>query len=146
MQDRPDLKELIESVRRFLEEEVVPAVADQRLRFRARVAANVLAVAARERELEETLLQEEMRRLAEVLAPDGGVAAGHGAAVSTADLRREVEALNGELARRIREGTIAAGPGSPAWEHVRKTAAEKLLVANPAWLERRRGRLPERGK
>jgi len=136
MQDRPDLKELIESVRRFLEEEVIPVAGDPRLRFRARVAANVLAVAARERELEETLLREERRRLAEVLATGDAAAVGPEAPVSAADLRREVEALNGELARRIRAGTIAAGPGSPAWEHVRKTAAEKLLVANPARLRR----------
>ena len=135
MQDRPDLKELIESVRRFLEEEVIPVAGDPRLRFRARVAANVLAVAARERELEETLLREERRRLAEVLAT-GDAAVGPEAPVSAADLRREVEALNGELARRIRTGAIAAGPGSPAWEHIRKTAAEKLLVANPARLRR----------
>jgi hypothetical protein len=136
MQDRPDLKELIESVRRFLEEEVVPVAEDPRLRFRALVAANVLAVAARERELEETLLREELRRLAEVVAPGTPAAAGSEEAVSTADLRRQVESLNGELVRRIRAGTIAAGPGSPVWEHVRKTAAEKLLVANPARLRR----------
>ena len=136
MQDRPDLKELIESVRRFLEEEVIPVAGDPRLRFRARVAANVLAVAARERELEETLLREERRRLAVVLATGDAAASGPEPPVSAADLRREVEALNGELARRIRAGTIAAGPGSPAWEHVRKTAAEKLLVANPARLRR----------
>src|SRR5688572_25649667 len=105
MQDRPDLKELIESVRRFLEEEVIPVAGDPRLRFRARVAANVLAVVAREREFEETLLREEKRRLAEVLATADAAAVGPEAPVSAADLRREVEALNGELARRIRAGS-----------------------------------------
>ncbi len=129
MQDRPDLAELIDSVRRFLDSEVVPTVSDQRLRFRARVAANVLAVASRERAMEAELLQEELRRLEGLL--------GKGAADGTGgDPRAEVDALNTELARRIRSGAIAAEPGSAVWEHLRKTAVEKLRVANPGYLKR----------
>jgi hypothetical protein len=139
MQDPPDLKGLIDSARRFLEEEIVPAVGDPRLRFRARVAANVLAVAARERELEEGLLLEERRRLAGVLGREGALAGGPEAARRPlADLRSEVEEWNAELARRIRAGAIDAAPGSPAWKHLKAAAVEKLQVASPACLERKK--------
>ena len=145
MQDRPDLKELIDSVRRFLEEEIVPAVGDQRLRFRARVAANVLAVAARERQLEEGLLMDERRRLVSLLTAASVPAVGpEGAPRPFAGLRREVEELNGELVRRIRTGAIDAAPGSLAWKHVREVAIEKLRIANPAHLERREKNRPLR--
>lgn len=50
MPDRPNAAELIESVFEFLAGEVLPAVDDQRLRFRTRVAMNALAIARRELE------------------------------------------------------------------------------------------------
>lgn len=51
--DRPTAAELVEATREFLEREVLPAVDDDRLRFRARVAVNALAIAQRELESEE---------------------------------------------------------------------------------------------
>ena len=48
--DRPTTGELLESVREWLEREVIPAT-DGRLRFHARVAANVLGIVERELEL-----------------------------------------------------------------------------------------------
>ena len=47
-QDRPHAGELLEAVWEFLAEEVLPAVQDDRLRFRIRVAMNALAIARRE--------------------------------------------------------------------------------------------------
>src|SRR5947208_3263750 len=47
MQDRPDVRELLDAVRGFLEEDVVPALEGPR-QFHARVAANVLAIVGRE--------------------------------------------------------------------------------------------------
>jgi Domain of unknown function (DUF6285) len=46
--DRPTSAELVEAVREFLEEEVLPEFDDRRLRFRTLVATNALAIAARE--------------------------------------------------------------------------------------------------
>jgi hypothetical protein len=46
--DRPTAAELAEAVREFLEQEILPALEDDRLRFRTRVAANALAIACRE--------------------------------------------------------------------------------------------------
>lgn len=48
MHDRPDVAELLEAVREFLANEVAPAMSDQRLKFRALIAANVLSVAERQ--------------------------------------------------------------------------------------------------
>jgi len=119
MQDRPDLGELLESVKRFLEEEIVAATDDQRIRFRARVAANLLSIAGRELSLDPQLDGAERTRLEGLLGRAGSASE-----------------LNEELVRRIRAGEIDAGPGTPVWDHVRKTAVEKLRIANPAYLKR----------
>jgi Domain of unknown function (DUF6285) len=46
--DRPTPRELVEAVREFVERELLPTLADRRLRFRALVALNALGIAARE--------------------------------------------------------------------------------------------------
>ncbi|HVR72788.1 MAG TPA: DUF6285 domain-containing protein [Planctomycetota bacterium] len=127
MQDIPGLDDLLESARRCIEEELVPALEDPRLRFRARVAANVLGIALRERKLEPGLIALEVKRLEDLLGSP---------APPDTDSRRLALALNDILVRRIRAGTIDATPGSPLWRHLRLTAVEKLLVANPAHLRR----------
>jgi hypothetical protein len=137
MQDPPSLVELLESVRHFLEKEAAPAAADARARFRTLVAANVLAVAAREAAGEDALLEEESRRLELLLGPAAATpGAGEGEGGTGGALRARVQAANDLLARRIRAGEIDAGPGSPVWEHLRQTVLEKLRVANPGYLER----------
>jgi hypothetical protein len=54
--DRPTAPELVEAAREFLEREILPALADPRLRFRTLVAVNALGIA--QRELESTLQDE----------------------------------------------------------------------------------------
>jgi hypothetical protein len=46
--DRPTAQELAESVREFLESEILPVVDDHRLRFRTLVAMNALGMVERE--------------------------------------------------------------------------------------------------
>lgn len=132
MQDRPDLAELLDSVRLFLEDEVVPAVGDARLKFRARVAAHVLSVAARERRREGPLLEAESRRLEAILGAIEQVSP-----ESRGNLQSRIESLNRTLAQSIRNGTLDASPGTEVWEHLRLTALEKLQIANPAKLRSR---------
>jgi len=48
VRDRPTASELVEATREFLEQEVLPMLADRRLRFRALVAINALGIAQRE--------------------------------------------------------------------------------------------------
>ena len=52
MSDRPTAAELVEATREFLEREVLPTLADQRLRFRTLVAINALDIVQRELESE----------------------------------------------------------------------------------------------
>lgn len=131
MQDRPDARELLEAVRSFLEEQVVPVLEGTR-QFHARVAANVLAIVAREIADEDEILRGEWRQLVALLKPPAveppqGVAA----------LRAEVRELNATLADRIRQGDADEG----SWRaevvaHLRATAAARLAIANPKYAPR----------
>lgn len=66
MSDRPTAAELVEATREFLEREVLPAAADERLRFRTHVAINALGIAQRELESaeEDVLSRDEAAELA----------------------------------------------------------------------------------
>ena len=126
MQDRPTVRELLEAVRRFLEDDVVAAL-DGPARFHARVAANVLAIVGREVEDEESLLVGEWTRLATLLGrasdalPERLVA-----------LRAAVAEMTDALCARIRRGDADASPFREAVRAaVEASVAEKLAVANP---------------
>ena len=64
MQDRPTLPELLDAVRGFISDEVLPTLHDHRLRFRSLVAANLLDMMRRELALEPGILRREHERLA----------------------------------------------------------------------------------
>jgi hypothetical protein len=77
--DRPTPEELVEAVREFLEQEILPELDDHRLRFRTLVAMNALGIAAREFSTEDDWPTEaEQRALAEQIragkAPEGALA------------------------------------------------------------------------
>ncbi len=132
MQDRPRLDELIASVAAFLGDEIVPATRDPRLRFRARVAANVLVIALRELERGEELTRREYERL-QALAPEAEVEK------DRSRITARVAALTAKLAEEIREGQRQVEPGDAVWRHVRASVEEKLEIANPGHLKRTRG-------
>jgi hypothetical protein len=65
MPDRPTAPELIEAVTEFLSNEVLPAAADHRQKFRTLVALNALGIAYRELQSDEPGMDEdELRELA----------------------------------------------------------------------------------
>ena len=66
MTDRPTAAELVEATREYLEAEILPALDDQRLRFRTLVAINALGIAQRDLESteEDVLSPEEAAELA----------------------------------------------------------------------------------
>ena|SRR5438309_1289872 len=65
MSERPTPAELVAAARDFLEQELLPTLEDERLRFRTRVAANALAIACRELDSAPGLLgADELRDLA----------------------------------------------------------------------------------
>jgi hypothetical protein len=123
--DRPTAVELLRAVERFLEREVVPRLDGPR-RFHARVAANAVAIVAREIETEEAQLAAEWERLRELLGFAEEPPAGREA------LRAALRAHGEALALRIRRGDADAGP----WRarlvaHLRRTVADKLEVSKP---------------
>jgi hypothetical protein len=108
--DRPTMAELLEAVRGWVEDDVRPGT-EGRLSFHARVAANALRTLERELTHEPGLSEAHHERLA---------ALGCGS--------------DAELAARIRAGEL-----DDRADEVRALVAgsvhDKLLVANPGWLE-----------
>jgi len=123
MADRPGPAELAEAVREFLESEVLPTVEDSRLRFRVLVAANALAIAQRDLESGEKLVEEEIALLQDLVGPLSASSSGE----------RRIS-LNQELARRVRRGDVPNG----TLQTLRRIAELKLRTASPRYLERRR--------
>lgn len=131
MQDRPTAAELLDATRDFVQGEVAAAVEERRLRFRALIAANLLAIVEREEALGHGQLAAEQVRLMELL--------GHRRPTDpvprSEQLGAEVAALSAELCRRIRSGEFdTPGRFEPALAHCRSTVEEKLAIANPKYL------------
>ncbi|MBV9455177.1 MAG: hypothetical protein JOZ19_13845 [Rubrobacter sp.] len=126
MQDRPSADELVRAVREFLEAEILPDLDDPRARFRTRVAMNALNILERELEQEETLLREELARLAALLGEDPATPD------SLEKLKARVIELNRDLAQSIRQGEVPEG----TLERLKQTVTDKLKVASPRYLER----------
>lgn len=114
MHDRPTAAELIESVREYLERDVMTG--EGRVAFHARVASKVLAMVERELTLGPTQYAEEHQRLTAVLGSDAPV--------------RE---LGVELARRIRAGELD-DRADEVLAVVRASVRSKLAVSNPDYL------------
>ena len=111
--DPPSVAQLVEAVREWLENQVMPSVSGA-MQFNARVAANVLAIV--EREL--------------ALGPEQDEA-------HTAGLRALGCADDAELASKIREGLFTQGDGNvrdDVEKFVFDSVVAKLRVANPRYL------------
>ena len=115
LQDRPTAAELLEAIREFLEQDVMPAV-EGRLRFHSRVAVNALGMLEREVRLGAELDAAERARLGALLGHDADVAK-----------------LTTELAARIREGSLDDRRDDVV-AAVRESVRAKLLVSNPDYL------------
>jgi hypothetical protein len=123
--DRPDAGELLRAVERFLESDVVPAL-DGVHRFHARVAANVVAIVARELETEELHLRSEWEGLCRLL--DDASPLPEMRSAQRAGLSRR----NEELVRRIRAGAADQGPWREAvLSHLERVVSQKLDVSHP---------------
>jgi len=107
--DAPSARELIESVREWIERDVAPAVSG-RLQFHSRVAVNVLAMV--ERELEAGPVQAEAH-------------AARLAALGTGS--------DAELAARIRAGAFD-GRLAEVLDTLEPSIRDKVSVANPRYL------------
>lgn len=130
MFDHPTAAELIAAARLQLEQQVIPSIAEPRLRFQTLVAANVLAIVERELAAGEALLAGAWRRMADLEGSDAEQPAGQA-------LRAAVAAQVRRLCQDIRAGSYDDGPARQALlAHLRRTAEGELAVANPRFLER----------
>ena len=133
MYDHPTAAELIAAARMQLEQQVIPSIAEPRLRFQTLVAANVLAIVERELLEGEAYLATAWQRAASLLGDNAHPPAG-------AALRAAVAMQARQLCEDIRAGQYDEKPHEKALlAHLRRCAEEELLVANPRFLKRLRG-------
>lgn len=112
--DQPSAHELVTAVREFIEKHAMPEL-QGRTAFHARVAANALAIVARELERSGAAAAEERERLRVLLGREGAL-----------------DAQNRELCRRIRAGTISAEAPELA-AHLIATTLAKVAVDQPTY-------------
>jgi len=114
MMDQPSAAELIVAVREFLEKHALPQLSG-RTAFHGRVAANALAIVARELEKGPEAADAERQRLVALLGQDG-----------------TLEQLNRELCRRIRAGLLPPlDPGLA--RHLVATTLAKVEIDQPGY-------------
>ena len=119
MYDPPTLAELVGAVREFIEEQAMPNL-EGRDAFHARVAANALAIVARQLELGPEAEASEHERLLALLGSEGSL-----------------DELNRELCRRIRSGDLAI-ENPDLLDHLRRTTLDKVAVDQPKYSGYRR--------
>lgn len=126
MQDRPTTREMVEAAREFFERELLPTIADPRLRFRTLVALNALGIAEREMFAGDVFVDEELGGLRALLGRSGPLPEARAAKEA------EAWALRGELAALIREGRAPEGTGA----FLKTSMAHKLAIASPRFTSR----------
>ncbi len=114
MMDQPSMLELVAAVRDFLEQRAMPELKGHTA-FHARVAANALAIVARELEQGAAATTAERDRLARLLGHDG-----------------DMTALNRELCAAIRGGRIGLDTPGLA-DHLAQTTRDKLAIDQPGY-------------
>jgi len=120
LHDRPTLAELLAAVRSYISDEIAAKSDDRRARFRALIAANVLAIAERELANAPEDARIEDQRLRALGYGDGD-----------ADTRRR------QISLEIRAGGFDAPDRfGLALEYAREMVVRKLAVANPRYLAR----------
>ncbi len=117
MQDRPTAQELLEAVGEFLEQDVMPL--GGRVGFHGRVARNVVEIVRRELDLGPEADAAERTGLVELLGDDAP---------------EDLHEANAELARLIRAGSLD-DRREEVLAHLRRTAIDKLRIANPRELD-----------
>jgi len=137
--DRPTALELLRAVGDFLEQDLLPAITDRRLRYRILIAGSALRMAERELPDEDQRLRAELAALGDLLdlprAP---------APEDTSALRRCVLEANRELCDRIRGGLADQGPWRERLlRHLEAMVEDKLRITNPRELDALRAEAAE---
>lgn len=113
MMDQPSAVELVKAVQAFLETRAIPELKGHTA-FHARVAANALAIVARQLEQGPESDAAELGRLRTMLGRTDG----------------DLDALNRDLCRRIRSGGVDVDDPALA-AHLRETTVAKVRIDQP---------------
>ncbi len=124
MQDSPTKEALLLAIARFLEREVRPLMTDPRVNFRLLVASSLAQMVALECDGEDSQDAAEAGRLAALLGEEMPPA-------GRAERRAWLRASNERLAADLRVGRLEGERLSLAYDHLKKTLAEKLAMNNP---------------
>jgi hypothetical protein len=125
--DRPNKGELLEAIRRFLAEELLPELDGVR-RFHTRVAVNALGILARELDLEGDSLARRHEALAELLGENGPAPADPEA------LSSAVDDLERQLVGRIRGGDADDDPfRDQVLRYLALSVRDRLAINNPKY-------------
>lgn len=116
MHDAPSTAELVEAVKRFIDDTASPQLTGHAA-FHARVASNVLATILRELEQRPQAEQEEKARLLALL---------------NAEPDTPLDALNRDLCERIRNGDMDLST-TGLLEHLKTTTIAQLSVDQPRY-------------
>jgi Domain of unknown function (DUF6285) len=128
MNDRPTAVELVNAVRHYLENELLPTLTDPRLKFQTLIAANVLSIAERELKTEEVDLTVELAVYAELRKHGGDPS-------TTTEMRAAVWTANALLCEKIRHGDYDQPEKFQALaRRLRSVVERKLQTANPRYL------------
>jgi hypothetical protein len=122
MQDRPTAHELLDTVGRFLEEALIPAL-DGPAAYRTRVAANLVRILEREVALGEAQLRRERELLCALLGIDA-------ASLSAVSLRDQVLELNARVSHAIATERI---DHARAWQPLMEITRAKLAIIRPGY-------------
>jgi len=112
MMDQPSMRELVEAVREFLEQKAMPELKGHNA-FHARVAANALAIVARQLEQGPQAEAAELERLRALLGRDG-----------------TPEELNRALCQAIRSSELDV-LSPELQQHLERTARAKIEIDQP---------------
>jgi hypothetical protein len=122
MNDHPDASELLDIARRTLIDEILPRL-PQELRYSALMITNAMAIAGREHAASGDA-EAELARLQQLLND-------RQEPLPATALHSALTNLNRRLAAEIRAGRFDGDARAALLEHLEKTGAAKLAVANP---------------
>jgi hypothetical protein len=127
MNDQPDAAELLTIAREALLDKLLPDLPEG-LRYDALMIANAMAIATRELHAGDDAALSEFARLNALYAEPGKN-------VSENDLHAALVEYNRRLAMDIRGGRFDSNERAALLDHLEKTTADKLAVANPKALK-----------
>jgi hypothetical protein len=131
MQDRPDAKNLLETARRMLLDELLPELPEARL-YETLMVARCMEIAARALAAGETPLHREYESLSALIG-ETGVAARPPR--DKAELEQAIETRNLALCEAIRIGEFDGFRAAALGEHLWQTVMDKVCETNPKYLK-----------